>query len=312
MKYTTVVVTGSVAYDEIMNFPGRFVDYIQKDKLHQINVSFVVDRLEKQLGGTATNMAYNIKLLSQKKVAIVSAVGKDGDTFVSFFKKNNIDTTNLVVDKTKYTASGKVITDMSDNQIWGYYYGPLEEAKKKSISNSANEKTLAILSATASVAYIKHQKECVDKKIDYLYDPGMMLSWIKKSDLINGIMNSKWVVGNDYEISQILKVTGLKKTSILSKIDAIITTCGGDGVICETKKSTTQIGAYKLKKIVDPTGAGDAWRGGFIAGIIEGKSEIDSAIQANALASFAVEKYGTVNHKPSKKQIEERIKKIKL
>lgn len=311
MNYNTVIVAGSVAYDEIMNFPGRFVDYIQKDKLHQINVSFVVNRLEKQLGGVATNIAYNITLLSKKKVSVLSAIGKDGQSFLTFFKKNNIDTTYLLVDKNRFTATGKVITDMSDNQIWGYYYGPLSTAVKKSITVSSMN-NIAILSATHRDAFLKHQKECIQNKIDYLYDPGMVLTWIKKKDLMTGILNSKWLIGNDYEIANILKITGLTKNQILKKIHAIITTCGGDGVIYETKKKMIKVSAYKLKKIVDPTGAGDAWRGGFIAGIIEGKSEASSLVQANALASFAVEQYGTVNHRPSRKQIEERVRKITL
>ncbi len=312
MNYNTVIVAGSVAYDEIMNFPGKFVDYIQKDKLHQINVSFVVDKLEKQLGGVATNIAYNVTLLSKKKVSVLSAVGKDGQTFLSFFKNNNIDTTRLIVDSKRFTATGKVITDTSDNQIWGYYYGPLNEAKKMSVSLETSTNTIVILSATHRDSFIKHQNECIQKKIDYLYDPGMTLTWIKKAELIEGIINSKWLIGNDYEIANILKMTTLTKSQILKKNHAIITTCGEKGVIYESKKDIFKVPAYSIKKVTDPTGAGDAWRGGFIAGIIEGKSETYSLVQGNALASFAVEHYGTVNHRPSRKQIEERIKKIKL
>lgn len=310
MNYSTTIVAGSVAFDEIMNFPAHFVDYIQKDKLHQINVSFVVDRLEKQLGGTATNIAYNLSLLTDSNIQVISAIGKDGDDFISFFKKNNIDTNLIIINKTVFTSTGKVITDMSDNQIWGYYYGPLGDAKRNSIIQKSQKKTLVILSATAGDAFLNHQKECIENKIDYLYDPGMTLTWIKKDELADGIKNCKWLVANDYELSSILKITGLSKSEILKKIDAIITTQGEKGVEYQTHKATIRVPGFRIVKIVDPTGAGDAWRGGFIAGILEGIPELDSLVQANALASFAVEAYGTVNHHPSKKQIGERMRKI--
>lgn len=308
--YNHIVVCGSVAYDEIMDFPGKFVDFIDKTKLHQINVSFVVDKLEKQFGGIATNIAYNLRLLTNKRIGVISAVGKDAAAFMSFFKKNDIDISQLIQDQSTYTATGKVITDMADNQIWGYFYGPLHLAQKITIKSDATNKTLYILAPTHAHAFLKHQHDLISNQCDFVYDPGMALTWIADRDLKDGITSCKWLVGNDYEIAQIIKRCNFKKEKLLNEGIIIITTLGEKGVLYESKSETHTFPAFKIAKTIDPTGAGDAWRGGFFAGVIDGKSVKKSLLQANTLASFAVESYGTVNHKPTRKQIEERIKKL--
>ncbi len=310
-EYQQILVCGSISYDEIMDYPGRFVDQIQPDRLHQINLSFNVDHLERQLGGTATNIAYNLSFFTKKKIIPISVIGRDGRIFINFFKKHGIDYSHIIINKEKYTATGKAITDLSNNQIWGYYYGPLGLAKKKKLAKIADSNSILILSATAEEAFLAHQHDAISQKIDYMYDPGMTLPWIKKDDLKNGIIHAKWLIGNDYEISLIYKKTGLKMTDLLAKNIAIIITQGENGVIFQDRLHKRHVPAYKVKKIVDPTGAGDAWRGGFISAIVEGKSDVDALIQGNAIASFAIEKYGTVNHRPTRKQIEDRMSVIK-
>ncbi|HLL60318.1 MAG TPA: hypothetical protein VK338_01250, partial [Candidatus Nitrosocosmicus sp.] len=128
-KYSNIIVTGSVAYDEILDFPKEFKDFFQPDKLHNINVSFVVDRLEKQLGGTATNIAYNLSILASLPIKLLAGLGKDNRDFITFFKENNIATEGILIDENLYTATGKVITDIKDNQIWGFYYGACAKGK---------------------------------------------------------------------------------------------------------------------------------------------------------------------------------------
>ena len=336
-----LLITGSIAYDEIMDFPGEFKDYFHPEKLHQINISFVVDRLEKQIGGTATNIAYNIaqifnfqfSILNQyqnsnfqnkkSEVRILGAVGRDGKVFLDFFKKNKIDISGVIVDKRLYTATGKVMTDKNDNQIWGFYYGACESAKKISLKEYAGKDSLLVISATHPDAFLHFQEEAIKYKIDYMYDPGMALTWIKDKDLKKGVINTKYLVGNDYEIAMITK--RLKKTvnELTSCGLKLITTLGEEGVKYEYKSKIInpksqinpkfeiiKVPAYKVKKVVDPTGAGDAWRGGFIAGIVSGKSIIDSLKLGNVMASFAIEEYGTVNHKPTIKEINKRMKKL--
>lgn len=329
-----LLITGSISYDEIMDFPGKFVDYLHPEKLHQINVSFAVSRLEKELGGTGTNIAYNIAQIfnfqfsffnefsrsnfqtEANKIRLLGAVGKDGEFFLDFFKKNKIDASGTVFDKNLYTATGKVITDKKDNQIWGFYYGASEKANKISIKKHLNKDLLMVVSANHPKAFLHFQKEAIKYKVPYLYDPGMSLTWIKDKDLKEGILNCQYLIGNDYEIAMITK--RLKKTvdELTSHGLKVITTLGEKGVKYEEVdkvpkvRKVYNVGAYKVKKVVDPTGAGDAWRGGFIAGLAKGLNLKECLKLGNVMASFAVEKYGTVNHKPTKEQIEKRLKTL--
>ncbi|MBI3366122.1 hypothetical protein HY041_00645, partial [Candidatus Roizmanbacteria bacterium] len=229
MTYSSVVVTGTVAYDEIMDFPGKFADYFQPERLHQINISFVVSNLEKQLGGTATNISYNLFLVLnylEKKLTVtpLSAVGKDGEKLLDFFNTQHINTRGLYVDKMLYTASGKVITDQNDNQIWGYYYGASKSAIKLPIKKFFNPKNLWVISANHPDAFLHFQKEAIRNNITYIYDPGMSLTWIKDRDLKEGIMHAQYIVGNDYEVAMILKRLQLSIHQLIGIRACIITT----------------------------------------------------------------------------------------
>lgn len=303
-----IIITGSISYDEIMDFPGKFVDYLHPEKLHQINVSFAVTKLNKQLGGTATNITYNISLNNKTDVAILGAVGRDGKEFIEFFKKNNINAEGILIDKSLYTSSGKVITDEKDNQIWGFYYGASKKANEIDIKKYKDKDCIMIISANHPKAFLHFQKQAIKYKISYLYDPGMSLTWIKDKDLKKGILNCEYLIGNDYEIAMILKRLNYSVKELINKGLRVITTLGEKGVRYQDKKQMIEIKAFKVKKVVDPTGAGDAWRGGFMAGLAMNWKLRDSLRLGNIMASFAIEKYGTVNHRPTKKQIDKRLK----
>lgn len=320
--YKSVYVTGSIAYDTIMNFPGEFKDHFHPEKLHQINISFVVKRLEKQLGGTGANIAYNISLIVNPKskgqmTKLLGSVGKDGKEFLDFFRKNKIDVNGVIVDKKLYTASGSVITDKKNNQIWGFYYGAAEKIPQTDFGKLNKKTDFLIISANHKNSFLYFQYGAIKHKINYLYDPGMALTWISDKDLEEGVRNCRYLVGNDYEIAMILK--RLKKTvnELTSYGLKIITTLGEEGVRYEEKSivgnknfCSVHVNAFKVKKMVDPTGAGDAWRGGFVAGLLIGYSTKDCLKLGNVMASFAIEKYGTVNHRPTKREIEKRIKSL--
>ncbi len=308
--YSSVIVTGSIAFDEIMDFPGKFVEYFHPEKLHQINVSFVVNKLEKQLGGIANNVAYNVSLVTKKPVTLLSAVGKDGSPFIEFYKKHSIDTTHVIQDSELFTSTGKVITDLNDNQIWGFYYGALEKSEKLDLHTVADKNTLVIISPTHVKGFLKMQNQSIKMKLDYIYDPGMAITWIDEKDLKEGIMNAKYLIANDYEVAQICRRLKMDVIDFINHDVTVITTLGEKGVQFHNKEINLQIPAFTLKKIVDPTGAGDAFRGGFIGGLLDGKNVEDCLKQGSALASFAIEKYGTVNHTPSNKELKERIRSI--
>lgn len=307
--YSRVVVTGSIAYDEIMVFPGFFKDYFHPEKLHQISVSFVLSSLEKQLGGTATNIAYNASLFNVP-VEIRGAVGKDGQDFLDFYRKRNIVADRLITDKRLYTSTGKVMTDRTDNQIWGFYYGAAFAARKISFKD-LTKRDLLVISANHRLSFLNVQRQAIVRKLEYIYDPGMALTWINDKDLARGIGSCRYLVGNDYEMAMIEKRLGKPLNKLRKRGQVYITTLGEKGATCLTDKETFRLTSFSVKKITDPTGAGDAWRGGFAASLVLGYDLSASLRFANALASYAIEKYGTVNHRPLKKDIERRAKTLR-
>ena len=339
-RYSSIIVTGSMSWDTIMDFPSRFMDFLAPEKLHQINVSFVVDNLEKQMGGTATNIAYaasqtatilamtNYKsqITNQKKkiqssnpqISILGGIGKDGMEHLSFFKKHKIDTRGIVVDKKIFSANGSVITDVKDNQIWGFYYGACERGKDVDFPNFVKKDSLMIISANHPEAFLAAQKYAVQNNIDYLYDAGMTLTWITDHDLKQGVISTKYLIGNDYEIAMITKRIKMEVKELVKKGIEVITTLGEEGVKYERnpksqilksiqilnsksqKEKNVHVPAVKVRKVVDPTGAGDGFRGGFMVALANGCDMIDCLRVGNVVASFAIEKYGTVNYKISK------------
>ena len=316
-----------------MDFKKEFKDYFHPEKLHQINVSFVVNKLEKQLGGTGTNISYNISQITNNKLQITNkfqisnnkinqkpqiillgSVGKDGKEFINFFKKNNIDASGVIVDKKLYTSAGSVITDIKNNQIWGFYYGASEKIPYIDFKKLNKETDLMIISANHKNSFLYFQREAIKYKIPYLYDPGMTLTWIKDNDLETGVMNCRYLVGNDYEIGMILKRLNLSINQLIDTGINVIITLGENGVqyydVGAKRDLPVRVEAFKVAKMVDPTGAGDAWRGGFIAGLLMNYSTKDCLKLGNVMASFAIEKYGTINHKPTNNEIEKRIKSL--
>jgi adenosine kinase len=295
-----------------MNFPQEFQNYFHSEKLHQINVSFVVDKLEKQLGGTATNIAYNTSLIFKERqgIKLLGSVGKDGKDFIKFFKKNKVDADGVIIDKKLYTSAGSVITDTKNNQIWGFYYGAAEKIPYIDFKTINKDTDLLVISANHKNSFLYFQKEAIKNKIPYLFDPGMTLTWIGDDDLKIGVMNCRYLVGNDYEIAMILKRLKITIKQLINKGISIITTLGEKGVRYEEGSKTIEIPGYQVKKMLDPTGAGDDWRGGFVAGLLMNNPIKECLKMGNVMASFAIEKYGTVNHRPTKKEIEKRMKRI--
>ncbi|MBP9690932.1 hypothetical protein KBD81_02515 [Candidatus Woesebacteria bacterium] len=304
-----IIVTGSIAYDDIMNFPGYFKDHFHPEKLHQINISFVVDKLDKHLGGTATNISFNCTRVTDKKVFILGAMGRDHRQLTDFFTEYGVDYSGCVIAKDLYTSTGKVMTDKSDNQIWGYYYGAGARGNKVNF-DSYSDQAFAIISANHKDAFLHAQHYCIEHSIPYLYDPGMSLTWIDDADVLQGIQHAAYVVGNDYEIAQMERRLGKPLLDIVSEDAGVITTLGAEGVKYQDHETQLLVPSYPIKSICDPTGAGDAWRGGFIGSLIDGANIEEALKMGNALASFAVESSGTANHRPTMDQIRERSEKI--
>ena len=300
-----VIVTGSLAFDQIMNLPGVFSDYILPDKIHKLNVSFLVDTLRKEWGGTGGNIAYNLALLGIK-VELVAAIGSDGDEYMSWLAKNKVNINKIKKFKDILTASGFVITDRQDNQIWNFYGGAMMRAKEISLSSIKVKPRLVIIAPNDPKAMIQYSKECQKKKWDYLFDPAFYIPSLSKNDLLIAVKKAKIIIGNDYEITMLKRKIGPHFAKASWGKQIWITTLGEKGSVIRRGKEEYRIPAAKPKGIVDPTGAGDAYRAGFVAGYLQGQTLKVCGRMGSVCAAYTVEKYGTQTHKFSLREFRER------
>lgn len=288
-----IIVTGTIAYDYIMDFPGRFADHILPEQIHQINLSFIVDTFAKRRGGTAGNMSYTLGLLQTPHI-LFSVAGNDFDEYKKAFEKLNIDLSNVMIDKTQTSSTGFAMTDKQDNQIWGYFYGASKHIPKLELKKVAKKGDWVVIGPSGASGSMSMVRQCVELEIQYMFDPGFILTQVNDEDLSYGVENSSHVIGNDYEIN--LMTNRVKKWRELAFRKIVITTLGAEGAMIEHEGKKEQIKAVSPKKVVDPTGAGDAFRSGFLAGVERGLDLKTSGQMGAVAASFAIEQYGTQEH----------------
>lgn len=308
MKKKKILVTGSLAFDHIMNFPGKFSEHILPDKIHILNVSFLVDTLKKQWGGTAGNIAYNLGLLGERP-AVLAYAGADFTPYKKHLEEFNIVTEKIRIDKNDLTPISFVMTDRADNQITGFYGRVMARSKNLSLKKVKEEFGLAIISANDPLAMIKFAKECRELKVPHIFDPGQQIPRLTPSDMINCIKGAEVLIGNDYEIELVCRKTGLTIIKMTTMSKAIIVTKGDHGSAIYTKDGLLTIPAIKATKVVDPTGAGDAYRAGLIKGLINHLSWQESGRLASVAAVYAVEKYGTQEHNYTQAKFKRRYEK---
>lgn len=296
-----VIIIGSLSFDGIMSMPGKFKDYLQADKLHIINVSFLMDTFRKEQGGTAGNQAYCLALLGLKPI-IFSCAGRDFKQYKTRLEKSGVDVRQIVINKNKISATGFCMTDRDDNQIWGFYSGAMAGDKKLSLSGKASGNDLVLITPTEPEAMGNFINQCCRDNYRFLLDPAFQIPRLKQSILQKGVSRAEIVIGNDYEISL------LKKRVKLNRKKIIITTFGDQGSLVEKGKEKFRIPIAKPKKVVDPTGAGDAYRGGFIAGYLKGLPLTVCGRMGALAAVYTVEKHGTQTYHFSLTEFKKRYK----
>jgi len=298
-----LIITGTIAYDYIVDYPDKFSDHILPDQIHKINLSFIVTKFERRRGGTAGNVSYSLGLLHTPH-KLFSCAGKDFAEYKKAFNKAKIDLTNVLIDKKTYTATGFAIADKIHNQIWGYYYGAAKNNKNLVLKTVAKKGDLVLAGPTGTEATMAMVKQCITQEIDYMFDPGFILTDATKNDLNLGIKHAKYIIGNDYEIDVIKKRVNNWKEYFKEKI--VITTLGKDGALIESPSKKIIIKPARIKKAIDPTGAGDAWRAGFLAGLEKGL-DLKTCGQMGSIASaYAVEGYGTQAYRYTVEQFKKR------
>lgn len=288
-----VIVTGSLAYDRIMNFPGNFKEHIMPDKIHLINLSFQVETLEEKFGGTAGNIAYSLKLFGLEP-KIYSAVGKDFGDYKKHLISHGIDVSHIVEIPDELTAFVTLVTDLSDNQIAAFYPGALSQSPVDiKIPRNAE---LAIITPESKDAMIKRSRFYKEIGMPYIFDPGQQIIAFSGAELAECIDGAKMLIGNDYEIALLTRKTALAQDDLRKKLELLVITYGEQGSMVYKENKEFHIKAVKPKKVVDPTGAGDAYRAGFIAGLLQGRKTQECGDLGSWLAARAIENYGAQEH----------------
>ncbi|MDO8509974.1 MAG: carbohydrate kinase family protein [bacterium] len=287
-----IIVSGSLTYDHIMNFPDSFKNHILPDQIHILNVCFMVDKVEKSWGGTGGNIAFSMKLLGTDPI-LVSAVGKDGKDYLDYLNTHGIKTNYIKQNDKQLTASAYITTDADDNQITAFYNGPLDMAIDSAPEKIA-EATLVLISPTHKEVMMKHLKECFAKGIKTVFDPGQQITAFSAEELQRMITQSYFVIGNDYEIKLLQDRTGWDAERILKNAKVMITTLGDRGsIITNANGEEISVAICPPRSFDDPTGAGDAFRAGFFVGYELGYNWKTCGQMGSVAASYAIEEYGT-------------------
>jgi adenosine kinase len=300
-----IFVSGSLAYYRIMDFPGKFSDHILPDKIHILNVCFVVNSLEEKFGGTAGNIAYNLALLGERPV-ILAAAGVDFDRYEAWLRQHDLPLSGIQYIEKELTAGAYITTDMADNQITGFNPGAMKYPSLQKLDGVNPQETLAIVAPGNVEDMLAYSRSCKKLKIPYIFDPGQQISILSGEQLIEMITGSKLLISNDYELEMIIQDTGMGEGELLGLTNTIISTLGENGSRLRTPQREVDIPAVRASQVKDPTGAGDAYRAGLIKGMVLGKDLADAARMGATCASYAVERYGTQEHRFTQEEFWER------
>lgn len=297
-----IVISGSVAFDYLMTFPGYFRENILPDKLDKISLSFLVDHMTRQRGGCAPNIAYSMALLGEKPKVLATA-GVDFGEYRQWLEENGIDANYIREIPGKYTASFFVNTDLENNQIASFYTGAMADAARFTLADiDTDDVDYLVISPNDPVAMRKLTDESVAYGIPYLFDPSQQVARNPHEDLRVGVENAHAVFCNEYEFDLLVKHTGLTAKQIVDQVKLLVITKGENGATVKSEEREYQIPVVPATRIADPTGVGDAFRGGFLRGYRLGL-DLKTCGQMGALsATYCLEQNGPSNHTYTKQE----------
>src|SRR3989344_6061879 len=301
-----IIVSGSVAFDRIMDYGGLFAEHIVPDKIHSINLSFIVDKLSVEFGGTAGNIAYNLALLGEAP-EIIATAGTDFGPYRSHLLLSGVDPASIKIVEGELTASAVGFTDTGDNQISELHPGAGKVPYDTPVPTEG--RAMAII-APGNIDDMTTLPEYLRRKgMRYCYDPGQQISALTAEQLKDGITGAYSLFASDYELGLIAQKTGWAAGSILERVTNLVVTYGAKGSRVLTKDGEWKVEATSVKNAEDPTGAGDAYRAGFIKGLMLALPLESCAKLGSVVAAYAVETYGTQTHRFTIKEVAERYKK---
>ena len=306
----SIIVTGSVAFDYLMSFPGRFREHILPDQIHQVSLSFLVDSMRKQRGGCAPNIAYNLALLGERPT-VMATVGQDFGEYRAWLEGAGVDTSAILEVEDEFTSSFFVNTDEENNQIASFYIGAMGHADRLSFYDLEHGAiNISIISPNAPAAMIKYARECQELGIPYIYDPSQQIIRLTGEELLAGIRGARMLIVNEYEFGMIKNKTGLPDPELLALPESTIITRGEQGSTIYADDQILHVPVVPPEPLVEPTGVGDAFRGGIIKGLLRGYPwEVAGRIAALA-ATYVLEQYGTQNHAYTRREFVERYRRV--
>ncbi|HEX2343546.1 MAG TPA: carbohydrate kinase family protein [Vicinamibacterales bacterium] len=290
-----IIVTGSIAFDYLMSFPGRFTELLLQEHLSRVSLSFLVDTMDKRRGGCAPNIAYTLALLGTRPVLMATA-GQDFTEYRRWLEAAGVDTSLVREIDGKFTASFFCSTDQANNQIASFYTGAMENAAELSF-RTAGRCDLAIVAPNDPLAMRQYAEECRALGIRYMYDPSQQVARVDGDELKAGLVGASILICNDYEFEIIRQKTGMDEPAVIAAVrEAVVVTRGEKGAVIHTHDGRIEVPAVPPHRIVDPTGVGDAYRGGFLRGLAAGAGYETCARLGSVAATYALEHLGGQSH----------------
>jgi len=299
-----LIVTGSIAYDYLMSFPGKFTDHFLPEHFSRVSLSFLVDSMDKRRGGCAPNIAYTLALLGERPVLMATA-GQDFAEYRRWLDAAGVDTSLVQDVPDKFTASFFCSTDVANNQIASFYTGAMAHAPELSF-RTAGDVGLAIISPNDPAAMTQYAEECRTLGIKFIFDPGQQCARMSGDELANGVRGAYLVICNDYELELIREKTGLGEGDLLERASILVVTRGEHGSTILQAGSKIVVPAVKPHRIADPTGVGDAYRGGLMKGLARGADLATCGRLGSVAAAYALEHLGGQSHAYTRAEFRER------
>ena len=298
----SILICGSMAFDTIMVFKDQFKNHILPESIHKLSVAFYVPELRKEFGGTAGNIAYNLKLLNEEPV-VMATVGNDFSNYFEWLNQNTINILHIKEIKNLYTAQAYITTDLSDNQITAFHPGAMVESHQNKIKDAKNI-CLAIIAPDGKEGMMNHAAECKALNIPFMFDPGQGLPMFNREELLKFIDDATYIAVNDYEATLLSEKTSLSTEEISKKVEAFIVTLGAEGSMIYADNKTYKIDPIKIKDPIDPTGCGDAYRAGLLYGISKKWDWQSIGRLASVMGAIKIQSQGGRNHNPTRDDIE--------
>ncbi|MEW6689458.1 MAG: carbohydrate kinase family protein [Pseudomonadota bacterium] len=307
MSRGRTLVTGSIAYDTIMVFPDRFRNHLLADQLHILNVCFLTPEMRREFGGTAGNIAYNLKLLGEDAL-LMATVGEDIQPYLYRLERLGIDAGLLKRIEGQFTAQAFITTDLDDNQITAFHPGAMNFSHRNRIGAELGA-GLAIIGPDGKQGMLEHSRQCAEHGVPFLFDPGQGLPMFSREELLEMVRLASYVAVNDYEGKLLEEKTGRTLESLAAELKALVATMGAQGSVVLAGGKRHEIPAVHADAVLDPTGCGDAYRAGLLYGIARGWDWPSTGRLASVMGAIKIARRGAQNHRPAREEIEERFRR---